>query len=268
MTKKIITFFIILIFCVINGFAESRSFDFIFPNMDSDTRSLAFSNNGYLRFNKKSDGFDLISGRSGSGISPHIVNAVLSRNPLFIVESITIIPGMPGAVSLLDVYNSLGNIRDLKGRLYHSATRDKDVPLFEDATRIISEKQTTAILDPAPAKSLPRAETVFVMLKDINFGKSYYRGEIELIQNGLSYNLTNFRNLSYLFVPVIKEGKFTAQLYFEPITEGILIYSIAGADISDFFASKIDMSSAIAKRLAIIVSLAAEGISKKQAKTP
>jgi hypothetical protein len=268
MTKKIFAFLIIHQFCVISGFAELRSFDFIFPNMDSDTRLLAFSNNGYLKFNKKSDGFDLVSGRPGSGISPKIVNAVLSRNPVFVVESITIIPGTPGAVSLLDMYNSLGNIRDLKGRLYHSATRDKDVPLFEDATRIISEKQTAAIPDPAPAKALPHAETVFIMLKDINFGKSYYRGEIELVQNGLSYNLANFRNLSYLFVPVIKEGKFTTQLYFEPIAEGILIYSIAGADISDFFASKIDMSSAIAKTLAIIVSLASEGIRKKQEKTP
>jgi hypothetical protein len=63
---------------------------------------------------------------------------------------------------------------------------------------------------------------------------------------------------------VIKEGNFTAQLYIEPIEEGILIYSIAGADISDFFASKIDMDSAIIKRLAVIVSWAADGINQKK----
>ncbi|MDR2951849.1 MAG: hypothetical protein LBU82_01255 [Treponema sp.] len=268
MTKKIIVLFIIHLFCVIYVFAEFRSFDSIFPNIDSEARSMSFSDNGYLKFYKKTDGTGLISRQPGAGISPQIANAVLSKNPVYVIESITVVPGMTGAASLLDVYNSLGNIRDLKGRLYHSATRDKDVPLFEDATRIKSEKQTAVIPDPAPAKTLPRSETVYVMLKDVNFGKSYYRGEMELIQNGLSYNLTNFRNLSYLFVPVMKEERFTAQLYFEPIKEGVLIYSIAGADISDFFASKIDVPSAIAKRLAIIVSWASEGISKNQAKTP
>jgi hypothetical protein len=59
---------------------------------------------------------------------------------------------------------------------------------------------------------------------------------------------------------VIREGRFIAQLYFEPIQEGILIYSIAGADIPEIFASRIDMNSAISKRLAVITSWAAEGI--------
>ncbi|MDR2257702.1 MAG: hypothetical protein LBE14_00980, partial [Treponema sp.] len=63
--------------------------------------------------------------------------------------------------------------------------------------------------------------------------------------------------------PVIKEEKFIAQLYFEPITEGVLVYSIAGADVSDFVASKIHMPSAIAKRLAVIISWVVDGISQK-----
>jgi hypothetical protein len=61
---------------------------------------------------------------------------------------------------------------------------------------------------------------------------------------------------------VIKEEKFIAQLYFELIQEGILIYSIAGADVSDFVSSRIDMSSAISKRLAVIIAWVAEGITK------
>jgi hypothetical protein len=84
-----------------------------------------------------------------------------------------------------------------------------------------------------------------------------------LVQKGLCYTLTNFKSLSYFFVPVIKEGNFIALLYFEPIKEGVLIYGFAGVNISDFFASKISVDSAITKRLAVITSWAAEGIQKQ-----
>jgi hypothetical protein len=184
----------------------------------------------------------------------------LSRNPGYLAESIIIIPGNPGFASLLDVYNALGNIRGLRGRLYNSHTRNQEIPLFEDATRILSERHTTAIPDPLPARILPRSETVYIRLKDSNFGNTFYRGEMTLIQNGLRYTLTNFKSLSYFFIPVIREGKFIAQLYFEPIQEGILIYSIAGADVADIFASRIHVDSAISKRLAVITEWAAEGI--------
>jgi hypothetical protein len=60
-------------------------------------------------------------------------------------------------------------------------------------------------------------------------------------------------------IPVIKQEKFTAQLYFEPITEGILVYGLAGADVSDFIMSRMDMSSAIGKRLAVIISWVIDG---------
>jgi len=102
-----------------------------------------------------------------------------------------------------------------------------------------------------------------MLLKDANFGNSYYRGDIALFQRGLRYSLTNNKNISYFFITVIKEEKFTVQLYFEVISEGILIYSLAGADVSNFVSSRIDMSSAIGKRLAVIMSWAAEGIAQR-----
>jgi hypothetical protein len=109
---------------------------------------------------------------------------------------------------------------------------------------------------------VPEKETVYLRLKDVNFGNSYYRGEMALVQNGLRYSLSNFKNITYFLIPVIKEGKFIAQLYFEPIEEGLLIYSLAGADVSDFLASKIDMGSAISKRLSVMISWATDGIAK------
>jgi hypothetical protein len=252
----------LLLFIANNIFAQTRSFDEIFPNLNKDIRNSVFSNSGYVKSSQKTSGFIIMGNDKNSKLDPQIVNNVLRKNPGYLVESILVVPD--SSVNLLNIYNALGNIRDLRGRLYNSATRNQAVPLFEEATRIQSNKQTNAIPDPAPSKTLPRTETVYIRLKDVNFGNTYYRGDMALVQNGLRYTLTNFRNISYLFVPVMKEEKFIAQLYFEPIQEGILIYSVAGADISDFVASKIDIDSAISKRLNVIISWAADGIRKKQ----
>jgi len=254
-------FIITVIFCVsaVNVFSQLRSFNDIFPGLNPDIRASAFSDSGFVRSSRKAGGF-LIAGNEQSRLDPSIVNIVLRSNPGYLVESISVIPGSPSSVNLLHIYNALGNIRDLKGRLYDSATRNEPTPLFDDATRIVSDRNTNAVRDPAPAASLPQTETVYIRLRDVNFGNTFYKGEMALVQNGLRYTMSNFRAMSYLFVPVIREGRFIAQLYFEPIQEGVLVYSIAGADISDFFASRIHVDSAISKRLAVITTWAADGI--------
>jgi len=255
---------IIIYLCTVNLHSQLRSFNEIFPHVNENIRAAAFSETGYVKSSQKAKGFIILGNQQGSRLAPEVVNIVLNRGPLYLVESIIVLPEASGT-TLLEVYNALGNVRDLKGRLYNSYTRNQEVPLFEEATRIISERQTTAIPDPPPSSTLPQSATVFLRLKDINFGNTYYRGDMALIQGnnrvvGLRYTLSNFRSMTYLFVPVIREEKFISQLYFEPIREGLLIYSIAGADISDFFASRISVDSAISKRLAVITSWAADGI--------
>ena len=260
---KKIFYLLLFLFFANNIFAQLRAFNDVFPNLNQDIKTSVFNESGYVKSSQKTGGFVIIGNGQTSKLDPQIANNVLRKNPAFLVESILVLQRNNGPVSLIDIYNTLGNIGDLKGRVYNSYTKNRPVPLFEEANRIASEKQTTAIPDPPPAKTLPKNETVFIRLRDVNFGNTYYRAEMALIQNGLRYTLTNFRNMSYLFIPVIKEDKFIAQLYFEPIQEGILIYSVAGADISDFVASKIDMDSAISKRLNVINSWAIDGIKKK-----
>ena len=262
MRKSIILFLLPLI--SVNLFAQLRAFNDIFPNIGAENRALIFGAEGYVKSSQKTGGFVIHGNESGCGLDSKIVGSVLGANPGYFVESISVISGNPGSVSLLDIYNALGKIRDLKGRLYNSATRGQAVPLFEDATRIAGEKQTNAVPDPAPASSLPKSETVYVRLKDVNFGNTYYRAEMSAGDNGISYTMTNSRNITYLLVPVMKEGRFIAKLYIEPIAEGILFYSVAGADISDFVASKIHVDSAITKRLNVITSWAIDGIVKKK----
>ncbi|MDR2433735.1 MAG: hypothetical protein LBD47_04120 [Treponema sp.] len=259
MLKKLIFVFL---FCVsLPLFAEIRSFDAIFPGLPAPMLETVFSNAGYFGSSTTASGLVLTGGRyAATGLDPRISGAVLDKKPDFFIESLLVIPRTPNTVTLLDVYNALGNVRGLKGRLYFSETRGKQIPLFEDATRLESAKKNTPVSDPRPASAVPRAETVFIRLRDVNFGNTYYRGEMTADNYGIRYCLSNYKNITYLFVPVIKEEKFTAQLYFEPIAEGVLIYGLAGVDVSDFAASKIDVPSAVSKRLAVIISWVAEGI--------
>jgi hypothetical protein len=251
--------FVPFFFLTLFPLAAQRSFNQIFPNIPSSGREAAFSSEGYYRSTGKIQR-SALAGSGQSDIDPHIIEAVLVMQPNFLVESILVVPGKTGQYSLLNVYNALGKVRGLKGRLYHSATRNEYVPLFEDVTRIESAQKNNPIADPAPVSRIPPSETIYMRLKDVNFGNTYYRGEMTLVPRGLRYSLSNNKNMSYFFIPVIKEEKFKVQLYFEPITEGVLIYALAGADVSDFAASRVDMPSAISKRLAVIISWVAEGI--------
>ena len=238
--------------------AQQRTFADIFPALSPAVRETVFTARGYSKSYKTS--FSDIAGSTRSAIEPHIINAVLNKRPGFLVESILVIPCATDEHSLLNAYNALGKIQGLKGRLYHSHTRGEDVPLFEEVTRIESEKRNVPVNDPPPAARIPSSEIVYMRLKDVNFGNSFYRGDLTLERRGLRYSLSNFKNLTYFLIPVIKEERFIAQLYFEPISEGILIYALAGADVSDFISSRIDMPSAISKRLAVIIDWIAEGI--------
>jgi hypothetical protein len=237
--------------------SSRRSFNDIFQEIAPSVRQAAFSNEGYAKSAENITSSSLVG---ANGIDRQIIDSVFVKKPGFLVESIKVVPGNDGQYSLLDVYNALGNIRGLKGRLYHSHTRDENIPLFEDVTRLENAKKNTPVADPPPAARIPASETIYMRLKDANFGNSFYRGDIALYNRGLRYGLTNNKNITYYFIPVIKEERFVVQLYFEVIAEGVLIYSLAGADVSDFVSSKINMPSAINKRLAVIISWAAEGI--------
>ena len=238
--KKI---FIILFFLSVgNLFAQLRSFNQIFPNIAAEARTAAFTQDGHVSYYQQAARDSLLGG-TASGIPSQITNNILNKNPGYIIESINVFNCDSANLTMLDIYNAIGNVRGLRGRLYHSVTRGETIPLFEDATRIVSQSQTSAIPDPAPARTLPSsAETVYIRLKDANFGNTFYRGEVSIVQNGLSYSLTNFRAMTYFLISVIRAERFTAQLYIEPIREGILIYSIAGVDISDFAANRIDVN--------------------------
>ena len=234
-----------------------RSFYDIFPNLNEYQRNEVFSPEGIIRSTRATESMEFLPS-PGSGID--LESVIRGINPSFFSESLLIIPHPGRALDRLDAYNALGNIRDLSGRLYHSYTRNAEIPLFEEATRIEGGRRSSPIPDPPPALALPLSETVHMRLRDANFGNSYYRGDMTASTYGIIYTLTNTRNLTFMFVPVIREGSFIAALYMEPLLEGMLIYSMAGASASEFIANRVHIPSAISKRLAVFIEWISYGL--------
>jgi hypothetical protein len=254
MNKKSILAFAFFI-CGFSLFGQLRSFSGVYPELSAEQREKALSPDGLNRSGRGSEGLGILPLTSGN---PEIASRITGKNPSFIVESLRVIPGKKAG--LLSVYNAIGKVRGLKGRVYHSSTRDKDIPLFEDATRIESSKRMNAVNDPPPAAAVPAAETFYARLKDANFGNCYYRIGLSSNSRSILCDLGNFKTIYYGIFPVMKENNFTALLYVEPVAEGLLVYSVAAAEVSGFVAGQIDMPSALRKRLDVIIGWMIDGI--------
>lgn len=239
------------------SYENLRSFDQLFPGLDETTKTTVFSDAGLIRSLGKNNPLE-ITPSPGSGIMIH--QTVTAKNHIYLSESLLVLPYSGKVPGKLDAYNALGKISDLKGRLYSSFTRNAEIPLFEDATRLEKAKRTGAIPDPAPASILPAKDTVYIRLKDVNFGNTYYKADFSAEEYGVSYFLTNYKNITYTVLTVMKEERFSAILYIEPLAEGTLVYSVAGADASDFVANRVDISSAVRKRLAVFIGWVSDGI--------
>jgi hypothetical protein len=235
-------------------FAQQRTVRELFPSLNEKQYIDAFSEDGTTRSGKGNEGLLFMPQTGGN---PNILSRVSGKNLSFIVESMRVVPKR---TNLLSVYNALGKIRGLKGKTYHSATRDKVVALFEDATRIESPKKTTAINDPPPSSYVPALQTIYIRLKDNNFGNCFYTLSFETTQRGILCAMTNFKTISYGIFPVMKEERFIALLYIEPSSEGLVVYSVTGAEVSDFMAKQINMTSALRKRLDVIIDWMIDGI--------
>jgi hypothetical protein len=232
-------------------FSQRHSFDDLFPNLDPGKKKQAFS--GVLAETREQDFYLRLS--PAGELDAKIAGFVLTDiRPVCLVEFLTVIPYPDAPLELLDLYNAMGNIQGLKGRLYHSATRGENLPLFEDADRIQGPNKLTPIPDPKKSSVLPATDRIYIRLKDVNFGNSYYQGDISVDSGGLLYSLANFRNLSYGIIPVIRERKFKAQFYAEPIAEGVLVYSAAAAEVGGLISGMVHIPSAIQKRLEVILS--------------
>jgi hypothetical protein len=239
--------------------ASRRSFDELFPGLDPAVKAQSFvqEEKGFSRC--VTNPADLvIQSSAAKDLFPPSFAAALARGGFsYISENLWVVPYAEGRdITLLDMYNALQKVRGMKDITYHSFTRKKWTPLFEDAFRIDDPIRQKALPDPGYLPAIPERETLFVKLKDINLGSTIYRSELTHTGSALVYTITNHKASSLLFVPVIKPERFVSRIYLEPLEEGVLVYCAACIETAGFVDRMIDMPSALKKRLDVLVEWA------------
>ncbi|MCL2094185.1 MAG: hypothetical protein FWH12_08335 [Treponema sp.] len=238
-------------------FPQERSFYDLFPNLNEEQIAQVLSETGLMNILEQNEALALIPA-SGAGID--LYQHIMERKPSYAAEALILIPQGESPFTRVDAYNVLSQVRLLEGRLYPSHSRG-EVPLFSEVTRIAGpQERSQALPDPPRLAQVPQEETVYLRVRDINFGNSFFRGQLTLSPYGIIYDLTNFRNLSYLIFTVVRREEFYALLYTEPLAEGMLLYIVAGAEVSGLVAALIDVPSAIGKRGMVFFNWVNEGL--------
>ncbi|GBU28029.1 hypothetical protein R84B8_01587 [Treponema sp. R8-4-B8] len=233
---------------------ETRSFDEIFPNFSRSQKRFVMSTG--LRFAFEKNESPTLVPDPNSGVN--LFNKVMSKKPSHIIEALVVVPYNKRELDMLDVYNALGRIKNIQNQVI--VVREKEYKLFTDTTRLESAQVRKPIPDPPPADTLPYSETMYLRLVDYSMGDFYLRGEITVSLYGITYNLTNFRDVSYSIFRIMKAEKFIAIVYLEPIKEGILIYSMSGLYIPNFVANRINLTSSMNYRITVLINWITEGL--------
>jgi len=237
-------------------FSQIRSFTETFPAARVEQKNAVLSAEGYLYYGKRSEHLTLMP---HTGAPIFISKSSLGPNPGFFVEAVRVLPHKN--ISLLSVYNSLEKIQGLKGRIYYSDSAKRNMPIFTDAVRIEGTKKLKSFLpDPPPSAAMPAMENFYIRITDVLFGHCYYEVLLLTSRQGIMCKITNFKNVTYGPIPVMKEKTFTALIYIEPVEEGLALYCLAGAEVSDFILKHVNVSSALNKRMDVLIQWLLDGI--------
>jgi len=238
---------------------ETRSFDEIFPNLSRLQRRRAMSNVG-LRNTFENDGSPMLLPDPNSRID--LLSIVMEKRPSHIVEALLVVPYKERELDMLDIYNALGRIESIKDQSI--SVNGDDVYIFTESTRLESARNRRSVSDPSPAVLLPFSDTIYLRLKDAYFGNLFIRGDVSISLYGITYSMTNFTDVRYLLLPVMKAERFSAVIYLEPIKEGILIYSMCGFYIPGFIADRVNLTPNINGRIAVFISWITDGLRRQE----
>jgi hypothetical protein len=238
---------------------EIRSFDTIFPGLSRIQKLMARSKEG-LRRSFVKDGSAMLAPNPDLEID--LLGSVMKKNPSHLIEALALVPYNKKEFDLLDIYNALGRIEKIKN--YPALMNGNDFYVFTESTRIESARNRKAIPDPLPAVTLPFADTMYLCLKEINFGNLFIRAEISISAYGITYSMTNFTDVRYFLMPMMKAERFNTIIYLEPVKEGILIYSITGFYLPGFVADRVNLTPSINRRIEIFTNWITDGLREQE----
>ena len=248
-----------LIFEVPHFVYEPRSFDEIFPGFSRGQRRMTFSKDGLKHFFEK-DGSPALTPAPDSGID--LLSSVMSKNPSHIIEAMVVVPYNERELDILDIYNALGRIGNIQD--YPVTINDKEYIILEETTRLVSARSRKSIPDPPPVDTLPYSETMYLRFKDAYYGNLYIRGDISMSLYGIIYNMTNFTDVRYFLIPIIKAERLSIVIYLEPVKEGVLVYSVSGLYLPGFIADRVNLTPSINRRITVLLNWIIDSLRKQE----
>jgi len=238
---------------------EPRSFSDVFPNLSARQRSTAMSNIG-LRNAFEKNGAPTFSPAPDSELN--LYNKILAKRPSHLIEALVLVPYGKRELDLIDIYNALRRIKNIQD--YKLIVRDREYKIFQDTTRLESAQRRRPIADPPHTDTLPLSETMYLRFVDLSMGDLYLRGEVTISLYGLTYTLTNFRDVTYSIFTVMRAERYLTIIYLEPVKEGILIYSMSGLNIPSFVSSRINLTLSMNYRITVLINWIKDGLIKEE----
>ena len=237
-----------------------RSFDDVFPGY-SRSQKRNISSSAGLRNSYNREGSPSFIPASASGVN--LQTTVMRKNPSHIIEAIVLVPYNKRELDILDIYNALGRIEHLKEQTLYFRNGNT-LNVFKDTTRIVSASNRRAIPDPEPAGILPYSETMYLRFTDNYIGSIFLRGDITQSLYGITYSMTNFRDIIFSIFPIMQAERVSINLYLEPVKEGILIYSMSGIYLPNFIMDKLNLTNNINNRITVMINWITEGLREQE----
>jgi hypothetical protein len=185
----------------------------------------------------------------------------MEKDPSHLIEALVLAPYNEQKIDLLEIYNALGRIENIKD--YPAALNNNNSFAITESTRIVSARDRRDIPDPPPAVTLPFSQTIYLRLKEPNFSNFFLRADVSISLYGITYTMTNFTDIRYFILPVIRAERFITIIYLEPVEEGILIYSVSGFYLPGFIADRVNLTPNINRRITIFTNWITDGLRKQ-----
>ena len=234
---------------------EIRTFDEIFPSLSQKEKTTAMTEDGLRRSFVKNESPEIIP---NPDLEIDLYSRILQKNPSHLIEALVVVPYNEKELDLLDIYNALGKIERIKDQsITHSG---REIYLFTESTRIDNARSRKAISDPPPSATLPFSEIMYIRLKEMFLGNLFLRGDMLISRYGITYSMTNFIDVRYFLIPIMKAERFITIIYLEPVKEGILIYSMTGIYLPGFIADRIALTPNINRRIRVFIKWINEGL--------
>ena len=249
----------LLIYEIPHFIYELRSFDELFPELSQSQKARVFSTEG-LKQSFGKDGAPIMLPNPDSGID--ILSSVMKKDPSHIIEVLTVVPYGQKELDILDIYNALGRIDDIKNHSVY--IRDRDVHIFTETTRLESAVHRVPVSDPPPRDTLPLSETMHLRFREIYLGNLFLRGDLSHSLYGISFDITNFRDVYYFFIPIMRAERLSIVIYLEPVKDGVLIYCMSGFYLPGFIADRVNLTQDINNRVTVLLSWIIEGLRKQE----